>query len=369
MLCDYFVYTHVLPYKGEILSYDSDLSWEQFKKRATAYRDQLNYFGYPNVAANSSSVKLQHYGYSFDAEDLTFLSRELGGVSSKVTKMFNDHGLLTAGMAFYDRPDGSSDSHFSTIRSLVNSIDSMLTAAQNTNVTILKTTFLGVKFAGMTASAANDASALKEYLGVGKIDLLILLTHLVNVPSYPNCKILQLSRYSGDALDATEPPSMERLLKTIDKLKSAPFRVAFSLTLSVFLYKPSGGLKATTKYGDACKHSFFDDRSELCSVSDANITESADPMSSSAFYRNNGDGIFMVFETKKATRLKTSKASKESRAKGVHLTWAAYDVNRDVMNCGVEKATGRTLELLRAINETMVADYAKKGGGHRRRRQ
>ncbi|KAL3221157.1 hypothetical protein MRX96_029498 [Rhipicephalus microplus] len=60
MLCDYFVYTHVLPYKGEILSYDSDLSWEQFKKRATAYRDQLNYFGYPNVAANSSSVKLQH---------------------------------------------------------------------------------------------------------------------------------------------------------------------------------------------------------------------------------------------------------------------------------------------------------------------
>ncbi|KAL3221158.1 hypothetical protein MRX96_029499 [Rhipicephalus microplus] len=65
----------------------------------------------------------------------------------------------------------------------------------------------------------------------------------------------------------------------------------------------------------------------------------------------------------------TSKASKESRAKGVHLTWAAYDVNRDVMNCGVEKATGRTLELLRAINETMVADYAKKGGGHRRRRQ
>ncbi|XP_037528144.1 uncharacterized protein LOC119405378 [Rhipicephalus sanguineus] len=229
MLCDYFVYTHVLPYKGDILSYDSSLSWELFKKRATAYRDKLNYFGYPNVT-NSSSVKLQHYGYSFDAEDLTFLGRELSGVSSKVTGLYKDHGLLTAGMAYYDRPDGSADSQLSTIQSLLGTIDSMLLKAQDLNTTILKTTFLGVKFAGMTASATNDASALKEYLGIGKIDLLILLTHLVDVPSDPNCKILQLSRYTGDALDAMEPPSMERLLTNIDKLKGAPFRVAFSLT-------------------------------------------------------------------------------------------------------------------------------------------
>lgn len=359
MLCDYFVYTHVLPYKGDILSYDSGLSWELFKKRATAYRDKLNYFGYPNVT-NSSSVKLQHYGYSFDAEDLTFLGRELSGVSSKVTGLYKDHGLLTAGMAYYDRPDGSADSQLSTIQSLLGTIDSMLLKAQDLNTTILKTTFLGVKFAGMTASATNDASALKEYLGIGKIDLLILLTHLVDVPSDPNCKILQLSRYTGDALDAMEPPSMERLLTNIDKLKGAPFRVAFSLTFSVFLYKPSGGLKDTTKYGDACMHSFFDDRSELCSVPDANITENADPMSSSAYYKNTAGGIFMVFETTNATRLKTSKASAEARLKGVDLTWAAYDVHRDVMNCGVGVTKGRALERLSVVNDTVVADYAVK---------
>ncbi|KAL1469222.1 hypothetical protein MTO96_004933 [Rhipicephalus appendiculatus] len=90
-------------------------------------------------------------------------------------------------------------------------------------------------------------------------------------------------------------------------------------------------------------------------------------MSSSAFYRNTADGIFMVFETKNATRLKTSKASNETRAKGVDLTWAAYDVNRDVMNCGVGKAKGRTLEVLSAINDTVVADYAPKDDDDRRR--
>ncbi|KAL1469221.1 hypothetical protein MTO96_004933 [Rhipicephalus appendiculatus] len=339
MMCDYFVYTHVLPLQGRhtVLRQQPQLgAVQEGESRATAYRDKLNYFGYPNET-RWGSVKLQHYGYSFDTEDLTFLSRELSGVSSKVTKLFNDHGLLTAGMAYYDRPDGSSDSHFGTIKSLVNSVDSMLMTAQNLNTTILKTTFLGVKFAGMTASAANDASALQELLGVGKIDLLILLTHLVDVPSDPNCKILQLSRYSGDALDAMEPPSMNlRHARGRYNTHAAPISDA-------------------------------DDRSELCSVSDANITENTDPMSSSAFYRNTADGIFMVFETKNATRLKTSKASNETRAKGVDLTWAAYDVNRDVMNCGVGKAKGRTLEVLSAINDTVVADYAPKDDDDRRR--
>ncbi|KAH6941551.1 hypothetical protein HPB50_019564 [Hyalomma asiaticum] len=318
MFCDYFVYTHVLPYKGDILSYESAFSWEAFKKRATAYKDKLSYLGYPN-ATKWGSVKLQHYGYSFTAEDLGWLKAQMSSVTSK-------------------------------------NIDDMLVKAQDLNTTVLKTTFLAVKLPGLTASAANDASALQEYKGLDKIDLLILLTHLVNVPSEPNCKILQLSRYSGDALDAREPPSMERLLSSIDKLKGVKFRVAFSLTFTLFLYKPTGGLKDTTKYGDGCQNSFFDDYNAVCGVPDTDITLNTDPSKSSATYAKKDSGIFMVFETKNTTKLKASKASEVSRKKGIELTWAAYDVHRDVRSCGVDANV--RMERLSALNDTLVADYA-----------
>lgn len=355
MFCDYFVYTHVLPYRGDILSYESTFSWEEFKKRATAYRDKLSYLGYPN-ATKWGSVKLQHYGYSFTTEDLGWLKSQLSSVTSKVARLYKDNGLLTAGLGYYDRKDGSKDSEFNNIKSILKNIDDMLVKAQDLNTTVLKTTFLAVKFAGMSASAANDASALQEYKGLDKIDLLILLTHLVNVPSEPNCKILQLSRYSGDALDAREPPSMERLLSSIDKLKGVKFRVAFSLTFTLFLYKPTGGLKDTTKYGDGCQNSFFDDYNAVCGVPDTDITLNADPSKSSATYAKKDSGIFMVFETMNTTKLKASKASEVSRKKGVELTWAAYDVHRDVKSCGVDANV--RMERLSALNDTLVADYA-----------
>lgn len=355
--CDYFVYTHVLPYQNDILAYDSNQSWERFKKSATAYRDKLDYTGFPNVT-NTSTVKLHHYGYSFAADDLTWLKSQLSSVSAKVKQLHQENGLLTAGLAYYQRANVAKDTNLGIIKNIITSIDGMLDKAQDKNTTILKTTFLAVKLNGLTASAPNDVAALQELKGVANLDLLILLTHLVDVPAAPSCKILPLSRYSGDALSYMEPPSMERLLASIDKLKGASFRVAFSISFAVYLFKPTGGLKDTTKFGDNCTHSFYDDTSELCGVPDANITENADPAKSSATYSKKPDGVFMVFETKNATLLKVSQASTAAREKGVMLTWAAYEVHRDRMLCGGD--TKKTLERLEVLNDAVVADYAPK---------
>ncbi|KAH7950484.1 hypothetical protein HPB49_024404 [Dermacentor silvarum] len=38
--CDYFVYTHVLPYQNDILAYDSNQSWERFKKASAFSKGQ-----------------------------------------------------------------------------------------------------------------------------------------------------------------------------------------------------------------------------------------------------------------------------------------------------------------------------------------
>ncbi|XP_070381994.1 uncharacterized protein [Dermacentor albipictus] len=352
--CDYFVYTHVLPYQRDILSYDNHQSWEQFKKSAAAYRNKLDYFGFPNVT-NTSTVKLQHYGYSFAAYDISWLKSHLDSVAAKVKQLYKDNGLLTAGLAYYSRPDAATDHNLGTIKSIMTSINGMLDGAQDKNTTNLKTTFLAVKLSGKDSSAKNDASALQELKGVAHMDLLILLTHLVDVPSHPNCKILPLSRYAADALDPVEPPSMERLLNSIDKLKDAKFRVAFSTSFAVYLFKPLGGLQDTTKFGDKCMHSFFDDMSALCDVPDASIIEDKkNPAVSTATYSNKQSGIFMVFETNNATRVKVSQALVKAREKGVMLTWAVYEVHRDQMLCENKK---KTLERLATVNDSMVTIF------------
>nr|XP_054931172.1 uncharacterized protein LOC126539114 isoform X1 [Dermacentor andersoni] len=321
---------------------------------ATAYRNKLDYLGFPNVT-NTSAVKLQHYGYSFAADDISWLKSQLSTVADKVKQLHKDNGLLTAGLAYYSRPDAATDSNLANIKSIMTSINGMLNAAQDKNTTILKTTFLAVKLSGKDSSARNDASALQELKGIANIDLLILLTHLVNVPSHPNCKILPLSRYAADALDSIEPPSMERLLNSIDKLKEAKFRVAFSTSFAMYLFKPLGGLKDTTKFGDKCMHSFYDDMSALCDVPDASIIEDKkNPAVSTATYSNKQSGIFMVFETNNATRVKVSQALVKAREKGVMLTWAVYEVHRDQMLCENKR---KTLERLATVNDSMVTIF------------
>ncbi|XP_049523893.1 uncharacterized protein LOC125945694 [Dermacentor silvarum] len=163
--CDYFVYTHVLPYQNDILAYDSNQSWERFKKSATAYRDKLDYTGFPNVT-NTSTVKLHHYGYSFAADDLTWLKSQLSSVSAKVKQLHQENGLLTAGLAYYQRANVAKDTNLGIIKNIITSIDGMLDKAQDKNTTILKTTFLAVKLNGLTASAPNDVAALQELKGV-----------------------------------------------------------------------------------------------------------------------------------------------------------------------------------------------------------
>ncbi|XP_072141329.1 uncharacterized protein [Dermacentor andersoni] len=324
------------------------------KNSATAYRNKLDYLGFPNVT-NTSAVKLQHYGYSFAADDISWLKSQLSTVADKVKQLHKDNGLLTAGLAYYSRPDAATDSNLANIKSIMTSINGMLNAAQDKNTTILKTTFLAVKLSGKDSSARNDASALQELKGIANIDLLILLTHLVNVPSHPNCKILPLSRYAADALDSIEPPSMERLLNSIDKLKEAKFRVAFSTSFAMYLFKPLGGLKDTTKFGDKCMHSFYDDMSALCDVPDASIIEDKkNPAVSTATYSNKQSGIFMVFETNNATRVKVSQALVKAREKGVMLTWAVYEVHRDQMLCENKR---KTLERLATVNDSMVTIF------------
>nr|XP_054931173.1 uncharacterized protein LOC126539114 isoform X2 [Dermacentor andersoni] len=307
---------------------------------ATAYRNKLDYLGFPNVT-NTSAVKLQHYGYSFAADDISWLKSQLSTVADKVKQLHKDNGLLTAGLAYYSRPDAATDSNLANIKSIMTSINGMLNAAQDKNTTILKTTFLAVKLSGKDSSARNDASALQELKGIANIDLLILLTHLVNVPSHPNCKILPLSRYAADALDSIEPPSMERLLNSIDKLKEAKFRVAFSTSFAMYLFKPLGGLKDTTKFGDKCMHSFYDDMSALCDVPDASIIEDKkNPAVSTATYSNKQSGIFMVFETNNATRVKDHRINGENGAalKGLPPAHAALS-DQAQKGCRAEGST------------------------------
>ncbi|KAL1469224.1 hypothetical protein MTO96_004935 [Rhipicephalus appendiculatus] len=262
--CDYFVYRDVFAYKGDAHSQEDPVSYAVFLDTAKKYRDDLDYRGYPPVT--NSSIKLQHYGLSFTADDLTDLNKEVGSVNYQ--NLYKQYGILTAGIAGYSRDAVASDStNLPLLKSILKAINNGLTGAQAGNTTILKTVFLGVKLAGATTSSQNDASAMKELQGISDIDVLILVSHLLQPMVSGTCTIQSLGAYSGTVTANEAPPTWERLTPLIIT-KGLSFRVALSVTMSVFLFTtPSGKTAAIGQAVPNVPQAY----SELCGVQSKDI--------------------------------------------------------------------------------------------------
>ncbi|XP_077498538.1 uncharacterized protein LOC144109593 [Amblyomma americanum] len=374
--CDYLIYTHIFLSSGKFFSNDDPGSWERFKNKAMSYRKKIDYEGYPEKP--NATVKLQHYGLSFAADPyyLGTLASELakGSTTSEMKALFITNGMLTAGLATYERAAVSTDSNMGQIKNIMARINTMLDNVQDSNTTILKTVFLGVKLHGLKTSTQYDEKAVAEFKTLSNVNLLILLTHLIQAPDPSQCKIVPLSRYSGDATYSWEPPSMERALAAAEKLKDASFGIALSVTFTVFLYLPKGGLQDSTKYGDDCQLSYYGEFTDVCGAKYSDIeTGGDDRLTTSAFYRQKNGGIFLAFETKNVTAEKVRKASEEARRnRKVPLLWAVYDVQRDVAGCSDrvkrEYPEHQSFQRFAGLNEAVEESYAtpKPPSGRRR---
>ncbi|KAH7971107.1 hypothetical protein HPB49_018738 [Dermacentor silvarum] len=113
--CDYFVYTDVFVYKDTVYGHDDPVSYVIFLEMAKKYRDDLDYRGYPETT--NSSLKLQHYGISFAADSL--LDLDIWLVKVDFTNLYKNYGILTAGLASYQRGDVSSDSYLIQLKSIM----------------------------------------------------------------------------------------------------------------------------------------------------------------------------------------------------------------------------------------------------------
>ncbi|KAH6941550.1 hypothetical protein HPB50_019563 [Hyalomma asiaticum] len=323
--CDYFVYTDVFAYNGDAHAHDDPVSYAVF---------------------------LDHYGISFADDDLGELSSQLGKVNFK--NLYKNYGILTAGMATHTRGASASDSSLQNLKKIMKTINDGLTKAQDGNTTILKTVFLGVKLAGATTSSQYDASAMTELKGIGNIDLLILVSHLVTPKVSTKCTIQPLSRYSGTVADVHAPPAVDRLTGLVKP--GLPFRVALSVTMSVYLFTVKSG--ATAAIGAECDLYHQLSYSELCGVADTKIeVQGAHSGTATAPSRSSG---LLVFDTEETILAKMKGAIGVARPAGVGLVWAVYDVQNDVAACETtDQPQRKSYTRFRVVNDTMVQDYKK----------
>lgn len=352
--CDYFVYTDVFAYKGDAHSQEDPVSYAVFLDIAKKYRDDLDYRGYPPVT--NSSIKLQHYGLSFTTDDLKDLSTQVGSVNFQ--NLYKQYGILTAGIAGYSRGAVASDStNLPLLKTILKAINDGLTTAQAGNTTILKTVFLGVKLAGATASSQYDTSAMNELKGISDIDVLILVSHLLQPTVSDKCTIQPVSMYSGTVANDEAPPSWERLTALV-MTKGLPFRVALSITMSVFLFPTTS--TATAAIGQECIMYHKLSYSELCGVDATKITVQNPPQGPATALSKSGTA-FMVFETADTIQAKMTAELSVVRAGGVSMVWAVYDLHNDVAVCELtDQPQQKSYVRFKVVNDTMAQDYKKK---------
>lgn len=323
---------------------------------AKKYRDDLDYRGYPETT--NSSLKLQHYGISFAADSL--LDLDIWLVKVDFTNLYKNYGILTAGLASYQRGDVSSDSYLIQLKSIMKKINDGMTKAQAGNKTILKTVFLGVKLSGATTSSQYDATAMSEIKSIGNIDLLILVSHLVLPHVARKCTIQPLSLYKGTVQATESPPTMERLVNLVTG--NLKFRVALSVSMSVYMFtaKSTSATPVVPEIGKECELYYQLDYSELCGVKESTIT-TQDPLLGSATARIKGD-MLIVFETAETIEAKMNETITVARNASVGLVWAVYDLQNDVATCDViDKPQRTSYSRFRIVNDTMARDYGETG--------
>lgn len=352
--CDYFVYTDVFAYKDDAHSQDDPVSYSVFLDTAKKYRDDLDYRGYPPVT--NSSIKLQHYGLSFTADDLKELSTQVGSVNFK--NLYKQYGILTAGIAGYSRGAVASDStNLPLLKTILKAINDGLSGAQAGNTTILKTVFLGVKLAGATASSQYDTGAMNELKGISDIDVLILVSHLLQPMVSDKCTIQPLSMYSGTVAADEAAPSWERLTSLVIT-KGLPFRIALSISMSVFLFTTTS-IK-TAAIGQECQMYHKLSYSELCGVDAKSITV-LNPLKGTATALSKSATAFMVFETADTIQAKMTAELSVVRAAGVAMVWAVYDLHNDLAVCELtDQPQQKSYVRFKVVNDTMAKDYKKK---------
>lgn len=359
-VCDFIVYTDVVMYDSKVGAHDDPVSYAVFLQMAKEYQKVLAWEGYPYP---DEAEKLREFGISFAADDLSQLDQSLR--SGSLGDIWTTYGILTAGVASYSRGAVASDSgNVNLLKNIMRSIDRLLQTARRGNNTVLKTTFLGVQLNGVTSSSKYDVAAMNEFKSIAKVDVLILVSHLLRPQLAGRCVIQALTRYRGEVKDAAAPPTMQRLVSVVNK--TMPFRVALSFTMSLFLFEPKGGLKDSTGYGNECDLYYELDYSETCSVKEDDV-KIVNRLNSSATAAKKSSNVFMVFDDVTTTRYKMRMAIEDARKKEVSLVWAVYDVQNDAMSCrNGAKTKEVTYKRFAVIREEMEKDYAgRKEHGRR----